>query len=274
MHSNSQHLKSKNIRSNTILDTFARGLLTFAVTAVLYGCSSAATQTTTVYESEGDEAAGGAWFCEMGESTEDWKCVRNEALARNPQPSRLPDPAPASTPTGRLEATQSDNVTDDPSGSYTAASRSDTSYKEPQRELPNAPQQAQPQPAPTKPTPDLSNLPKHVRLSYRPSKPVSLLDLPEDFWVVQLVSVSSKETLERYAVENQLRGMSAARVWSQNQFFYVLILGIYETYDNAKAASEGLPPPFDEFPPWIRSVGSLQKAMIEADQQAMNGAVE
>ena len=231
---------------------------------MLFACSSASTQSTTVYESNDEEEAGGAWFCEMGESTEDWKCVRNEALARNPQPTRLPEPPPtARTTRSSIEQTKPDRpepIADVPtSARQTQANTQQTS----------APTQSRPNQASRQAQPDSSNLPKHVRLSYRPNKPVSLLDLPNDFWVVQLVSVSSKETLERYAVENQLRGMSAARVWSQNQFFYVLILGIYETYDNAKEASEGLPPPFDEFPPWIRSVGSLQKAMIEADQQAL-----
>ena len=194
--------------------------------------SSRSSSPDPTYDAKGDERAGGGWFCEMSENEEDWNCVRDQALVANPQPSRVPSgppqdhesPGPESPDPDRFDATD----TSRPNAPSSAALRQDpTPSTRPTRAAP----------PPNQNNPQTTEVPKHVRLSYQPSQPMALMDLPADFWVVQLVSVSSKEALERYAIEHQFRGMSAARVWSQNQFFYILILGIYETKENAAAAS-------------------------------------
>ena len=102
----------------------------------------------------------------------------------------------------------------------------------------------------------------------RGEKPTALLDLPSDFWAVQLVAVSSKEALEKWARDNKVIGMSAARIWNGQQMFYILLLGIYETHENAEEAIESLQTPFGDQKPWVRSLGSLQAAMIEADRES------
>ncbi len=89
---------------------------------------------------------------------------------------------------------------------------------------------------------DTANLPAYQALAYVPDKPTSLLELPPNFWVAQLMAVSSKEFLESYAEEHNLRGLSAARIASGEKLFYVLILGIYETKDKAEAAITNMPP--------------------------------
>ncbi len=241
------------------MSVFVARLVSLSLIMCFVGACSSSSTSTTTYDSSGNDTAGGGWFCEMDENGEDWNCVRDESLVRNPQPTRLPSPAPRRVDTP-IAAADPDEVS--------IPERAPAQQPEPPSSTRPAPEPA-PQTTQTSPAPDV---PKHVRLSYQPRQPVALLDLPQDFWVVQLVSVSSKETLEKYAIDHKLRGMSAARIWSKGQFFYVLILGIYETYDNASEASKDLPPPFDEFPPWIRSVGSLQKAMLEADNQAQGSA--
>lgn len=107
-------------------------------------------------------------------------------------------------------------------------------------------------------------MPLHQRLAYRPEKPISLMEVPETFWAVQLVAVSSKEALERFARENNLQGMSAARIAVQDTLYYILLLGIYETRANAEQAITDLPDMFQES--WIRSVGSLQRAIAAGDE--------
>ena len=227
-------------------------LVIFALTAC--GGNPPVQQNTT----QTADTQSGSWFCEMGEADQDWTCVQDENLVAKPAPKRLPEPKP-----------QPDPLATDP-------------LREPLRSQALQPVQAEPVaqtqppasvdvPAEPAPKPASPNVPKHVALAYQPDRPVALKDLPEDFWVVQLVSVSSKENLEAYAVKHQLRGMSAARIWANDQFFYVLILGIYETYANAQEASTDLSAPFDEFPPWIRSVKSLQKAMRTADDMEAQG---
>ena len=106
-------------------------------------------------------------------------------------------------------------------------------------------------------------MPEHIRLSYRPPQPVAIVDLPDTFWAVQLIALSTKESLEAYADKYKIRGMSAARVVAGDQLFYVLLLGIYETRENAEKASQNLPDPYHK--PWIRTIKSLKDAMIAAD---------
>lgn len=122
-----------------------------------------------------------------------------------------------------------------------------------------------PEPAPAAAAVD-PNAPDFQRLAYVPDQPTSLLDLPGEFWVAQIMAVSSKEFLEAYAEEHNLRGLSAARIASGDRLFFVLILGIYETKDRAEQAISNMPPPYHKYKPLLRTLASLQQAMRKADQ--------
>jgi septal ring-binding cell division protein DamX len=117
----------------------------------------------------------------------------------------------------------------------------------------------------------LTTEPKHVRLAYRPEKPTSLLDVPGTFWTVQLIAVSTQEALEAYARAHHLGGMSAARIGHRGQLRYALLLGVYETQEIAREATSGLPAPLNELGVWVRSLGSLQQAILEGNELA-NGS--
>jgi len=82
------------------------------------------------------------------------------------------------------------------------------------------------------------------------------------------VDTSSRDALEGFVSDHRLRGMSAARVANDGQVFYVLLLGIYETAAIANEAAEDIPPQLDKLSPWVRRLGSLQTAMIRADEIA------
>ncbi|MCZ6643123.1 MAG: SPOR domain-containing protein [Gammaproteobacteria bacterium] len=105
-----------------------------------------------------------------------------------------------------------------------------------------------------------------MRLAYKPDKPVSIIDLPPDLYAIQLIAMSTRGALEAFVKDNRLRGMSAARVANDGEVFYVLLLGIYESAEIAKEAVEGIPPPLDKQTPWIRPLGTLQEAMIRANE--------
>ena len=101
-----------------------------------------------------------------------------------------------------------------------------------------------------------------------PHAPVPLTEVPPDYYVVQLVAVQTKETLEDYAARKELRGMSAARVERDGRLFYVLLLGVYPDREQASTAASSLPAEFADLNPWVRSVDSLQQAMRRADDLA------
>ena len=200
------------------------------------------------------------WFCQQGVSAESWDCVQDKVLAANPQPTRLPQrKAPAAdtlrdAPSAGAEVTAvKTSATDNRAVQKTPASAADTLLAS-DRSTPSAERKL--------------NLPLHVALSYQPAQPVAIIDLPDEFWAVQLVAVSSKEALEKYAEQNQLAGMSAARISDGTSFYYVLLLGIYETQEKAQKAVASLTAPLAQHDPWIRSLASLQAAMVRANKLA------
>jgi len=235
----------------------------------------------------------GNWFCQMKDSGEGWDCVQDRELAGNPQPDRLPPPSPPPEPMAPPQPAPL------PTGSATdrppAPSRFDDDDVLPpgtDTARPEAGSAAEPAPAPEparvpEPAPDGSpgpgsagtissagsspaddNLPEHVRLAYRPDGPVALTDLPEDFYAVQLLAMSSKQALESFVAREQISGMSAARVERDGELYFVLLLGIYESADIARQAVASLPAEIGGAEPWIRPLGSLQSAMLRANSLA------
>jgi septal ring-binding cell division protein DamX len=179
----------------------------------------------------------------MNELGTDWECVQDAELARNPKPDRLPGRKPsADTPPPIASDGASPGQSANPDAGSPDIEESEST----------APMGAE--------------LPVHIALSYRPAEPVALMDLPADYYAVQLIAVTRKKDLEDFAEQHQIRGMSAARTYSDDQLFYVMLLGVYATYDYAELAVNSLGPPFDETAPWIRPVGSLQRAIKAADE--------
>jgi len=237
---------------------------------VCIGCGSRNTAPST-QTSDNVDSKDESWFCQVGATDDDWDCVQSEALAASHTPDRLPAPR-----------AQNPAVIDVPDPLSRGLNRSSDLSRQPSlapvansntaSPPPPVKPTSQPKPAASAATSSSSSSskkePKHVALSYRPDKPTALLDLPSDFWAVQLVAVSSKEALEKWARDNKVIGMSAARIWNGQQMFYILLLGIYETRENAEEAIESLQTPFGDQKPWVRSLGSLQAAMIEADRES------
>ncbi|MEM1230120.1 MAG: SPOR domain-containing protein [Pseudomonadota bacterium] len=118
-------------------------------------------------------------------------------------------------------------------------------------------------PLPAAPIAD-GDAPRYQRLAYQPPQPVSLLDMPPGFYAVQLTAMRSAGELERFFRELDIEGLTAAEVERDGSRFYVLLLGIYESFDRAQSAATELPAPLDQFDPWIRRLGTLQAAMLRA----------
>jgi septal ring-binding cell division protein DamX len=221
-------------------------VLVFAVVPALTGCAKDTSPTTLLAQPVKTHEP---WFCQTGESTKAWDCVQDLDLSNKPQPIRKP---PERVPS--REATPAV-----PPVSEFAQSR-------PPRPEPSV-QPIKPAPQTKQPVKQAStprNLPKYIRLAYRPEQATSLIDLPAEFWAVQLIALSNKQALESYARKQGLRGLSAAKINKKGALFYVLLLGIYETKAIAQEAISDLGPAFDK--PWIRSLGSLQSAMLDAEQ--------
>jgi septal ring-binding cell division protein DamX len=216
---------------------------------VLTACSNNPTATSTNQAENISRAQDKAWFCQMAENGEDWQCVQDARLAKNPKPDRLPVRDQTNKAAADISAaTEPDPLSDN---SETAQPPADSNSNNEVASAVAAP---------------VTDLPTHIALSYRPEQPVALTDLPADYFAVQLIAVSRKKDLEKFAERHQIRGMSAARILSQDQLFYVLLLGVYESYAYAERAVASLGPPFDTLQPWIRPMAPLQKSMLAADE--------
>jgi septal ring-binding cell division protein DamX len=110
--------------------------------------------------------------------------------------------------------------------------------------------------------------PKYARLAYRPAQSTRLLDVPDTFWTVQLIALSSKQALETYARRQRLGRMSAARIARNGQLYYALLLGVYETEEIAREATVDLPEPLNQLALWVRPLVSLQRAILEGNRLA------
>ncbi len=201
-----------------------------------------------------DQQSTDGWFCEQGEQNKEWICVQSETI--QPEANENPDTAASLSGPEKRDVRPLRELLDSSQTETLNAPEVDT-RPEPAR----APESV---PAPLKP--DFSSLPIYVQLSHNPGQPINISKLPPEFYVVQLMSLTEKANLEAYFAKHKLIGLSAARVESNNQILYVLLLGIYESYDNARRASENMPLELSDINPWIRSLESLQKAMLRADE--------
>ena len=109
-------------------------------------------------------------------------------------------------------------------------------------------------------------VPDYARLAYRPEQPTSLLDLPPDYYAVQVIALSSTDELQRFFVGLGVSELSAAVVAVDGELRYVLLLGVYETFAAAEQAAANPPATLEAYDPWIRRLGGLQSAMLRADR--------
>ena len=238
-------------------------------------CGNRGTATTTVINEE-------PWFCQMSGrgAQEPWDCVQDPEQVSNPRPTRLPsdvrtadaasdasaevpvdDASNALTPSATGAGPADDAAASEPvDGAEPEPTADDIEIPVPQPDLSQA--TTAPEPA----AGDRDDPPDYVSLAYTPPSPVSILDLPKDYFAVQLTALNSPQAVEEFVSKHNLQGMSAAQVASGKKLHYVLILGIYESEAQARRALEKLPGPLAQFDPWLRRVGNLQQAMIDAQR--------
>lgn len=216
------------------------------LTVVSFTCACSISERALPEQNGGDEPP---WFCELAENGTDWQCIRSAEAAQAPKPARLPQRAAA------LQAEPPAARSPRPPAPVTADPMTDAQEADSQ-----VPEQSRP----------AEDVPLHVALAYRPGQAQRLIDLPDEFWAVQLAAFASPEQLSEYARQHELRGMSAARIARNNTLFYVLLLGVYETRENAERAAATVPEALS-VEPWIRSLGSLQRAMRAGELLAPAG---
>ena len=279
--------------SRRFTDIRAIGAAGLIVLTVLAGCSGRNAPTNPDNEQ---------WFCQSNETGEGWECVQDNNLAMVPVPTRLPpeptpEPLPGTDPNDvdlndpldfdALNAPLERNPSANP-GEAAAVNPDLSEENTPEDSAPveatgaapvtnTSADQAPPPPPVEQSTQSQANdqtaattadprIPRHVALAYTPPQPTQITELPSNFFAVQMLAMRTPAEIEAYIDDNRLVGMSGARVEKDGELFYVLIVGIYDTYAKADEAAKSLPPPLDDVDVWIRPLGSLQQAMLRADE--------
>ena len=226
---------------NNVITRFFWALLPLLVV----GCNGNAPQQNTAKEpsqaSEDSQANVTSWHCEQGLQT--WSCTRRtiaDIQQREAQRKRkkFDWSQPQST---------SPDQTGDPSGESDSV---EVAVVE----------------SPAKdPTPASDNGTSEAVAPYPPETPVSLIDLPSDYWAVQLIALSTQSELKAFMAELDLDELTGAMIEVNGRTYYVALLGVYETRAIAERAARNRPAALKGLEPYIRTMASLQSAMSRAN---------
>ena len=199
------------------------------VVALLTGCSNAQVRRTPVTD------LGEPWFCEMNESRDDWDCVRDEALARNPNPERLPsdpvEPDPFESDAPALpEETASTAGLANPSGAIDFEAIEDAVV--------------------------------------RTDRVRAILALPPDQFAVQLTATETQALADGFVSNYSLsdeEDVFTLELGREDDLYYVVLYGLYETLADAQTAVDERPEALEDIKPWIRPLESIQTGILAAE---------
>ena len=70
------------------------------------------------------------------------------------------------------------------------------------------------------------------------AEPLDLKALPGSLYTVQLMTMSNQERQETWMAERDLGDLTVARLERDGEFYYALLLGVYDTFPQAAALAE------------------------------------
>lgn len=97
------------------------------------------------------------------------------------------------------------------------------------------------------------------------SRQSGIFDFSDSAWAVQLIALQTQAEVDAFAAEHELAQPNAVRIRSQGADWFVMILGIYNDRSEADAAAEAWTnsqQPYSK--PWVRPLGPLKQAVLEA----------
>lgn len=218
--------------------------------------------TTSIASTSSNEDKRGYWTCQASETGDDWDCLQESRLPIRPVPARQltldtlkHDPVFSSD---FPMPPDSQNVSTDLRNTDVSKARDRSALPSEPAPKPKPKSRIERNPPPVEP---------HERpgLVEHPSDSIALSELPADFYTVQIIATSSMEALESFTKEHGLRDSLSARVEANGNFYYVLLLGAYETLSDARAAAASRPESLMSIEPWVRKLGSLQAAVARAN---------
>lgn len=214
---------------NPIRNLLIALLVTLLLTPLMSGCSSKKSRGTPETERETP------WFCQMNESRDDWDCVQDAALVKNPKPQRLPsDPVEANPFDLDEPLTRTDTA-----GLIEAANPSAAIDFE------------------------------LAQAAIERGETVSLfLTLPPDQFTVQLTTTESRPFANRFVRDRGLEDhedLIVLELAEDGKFYYAVLLGTYEVLEDAESAINARPESLADIKPWVRTLEPIQTGIRTAE---------
>lgn len=112
--------------------------------------------------------------------------------------------------------------------------------------------------APVEPAPPAMPAPPALGRAVRAEQ---ILDLPGEYFAVQLVAFRDKADVLAYIARHDLGDPPYGRVLRQGEVWYVLLYGVWPSKAEAEAAVAAMPEDLRQATPWVRRLGDLQAAI-------------
>lgn len=88
-------------------------------------------------------------------------------------------------------------------------------------------------------------------------------DIPDEHFAVQLIAAGGIRAIARYQQEHPYPATRSLQTMVNGKRWYIVLLGIYPTYEAANLAISAMTPAAAS-PPWIRAIGPLKKSLVSA----------
>lgn len=115
----------------------------------------------------------------------------------------------------------------------------------------------------------LPALPNRPSVSFDSEAETWVFSQEPSYYTLQLASSRNRELIEKYYVENRLKGKAGFyRSMREGQEWFALVYGAFSSVSEARAAIEELPPELQKWSPWVRNIRDIHKIMLRRSAQA------
>ena len=222
------------------------------------------------------ELIGGTWYCYGADRDQAWDCGQDrddqkitaipEEQPLEPEPEELPGEQFAlAAPSIAADSLDSSVENDTVDTESLEKENNDTAQGKPERvEISFENETIEHQPANPIVNNDSQGTPDHRAPTKAELQALAdFSDYPDDSYAVQLIALQSIQEALDFANEYDLAAPMMARIRSQGNEWFIIILGIYDTMDEAQAAGADWQSAHDPgSKPWIRPVGPLKQATL------------
>ena len=102
----------------------------------------------------------------------------------------------------------------------------------------------------------------------RPDSIAALMERSPEHFAVQLTATETRALADGFIANHDLEEFDeliTLELAQEEDFYYVILLGIYSTFAEAQAAVDSLPESLAEVQPWIRPLASIQSGIEDAE---------